>query len=257
MGYLYSLLYTVPWLGAAVGLLTLALQIWMIVDCLRTGNEPYWIWVILVLGPIGVLIYFFVCKYGTSRVERSFFKRRAQQRQIEELQAKIHHLDKAYHYAELGDVYREQQKWPLAQRAYRAAIERDPDMFEARAYLGCVLLAQNQPEEAWKLLEPAFQQKPGFKSGELLWQCARCQAARGQFPQARQLYEQLLDSHGYFEAQYEYATLLNRLGEKDASIAAARQLVDDAKHAPRFHQRSSRPWMKKAQRFLRANGAAA
>src|ERR1051326_2978086 len=118
MGYLFSLLYAIPWLGRAVGLLTLALQIWMIVDCLRNGNELYWIWIILVLGPIGPVIYFFVCKYRTSRVERSFSKRFLQRRQIQELQSKIHHLDKADHYAELGDVYREQHKWPLAQQAY-------------------------------------------------------------------------------------------------------------------------------------------
>jgi hypothetical protein len=257
MSYLYSLLYAAPWVGVVIGSFILAFQIWMIIDCLRNGNELYWIWVILVLGPIGVLIYFFNFKYRTSRVERSFSKRFAQRRQIQELQAKIHHLDKADHYAELGDVYREQEKWALAQQAYQSALERDPDMFDARTYLGWVLLAQNQPEEAWKLLEPALRQKPTFKAGELLWQCARCQAARGQLPQARQLFEQLLDSHGYFEAQYEYATLLARMGDKKASSAAARQLVDDVRHAPRFHQRVSRPWMRKAQRLLRANGAMA
>src|SRR6266436_6995455 len=56
MGYLYGLFYAIPWLGAVLGTLLFALQIWMIVDCLRNGNELYWIWVILVLGPIGVLI---------------------------------------------------------------------------------------------------------------------------------------------------------------------------------------------------------
>ena len=39
MGYLYSLFYTVPWLGAIIGVLVFAFQIWMIVDCIRSGNE--------------------------------------------------------------------------------------------------------------------------------------------------------------------------------------------------------------------------
>jgi len=257
MGYLYSLFYAAPWLGAVVGVLVFALQIWMIMDCVRKGNDWYWVWIILVFGPIGVLIYFFTQIYGTSRVERSFSERFTQGRRIQELQSKIHHLDKADHYAELGDVYREQGKWILAEQAYKAALDRDPEMFDARAFLGFVLLADGKPQEAWKLLEPALGQKPGFKSGELLWQCARCQVALKKLPEARQLYEKLLASHGYFEAQYEYAVLLDRLGDKTASVAAARELVDDVKHAPRFHQRASRPWMRKARRLLRANGATA
>lgn len=257
MGYFYSLLYAVPWLGAVVGVLVFALQIWMIVDCIRSGNEWYWILVILMFGPIGILIYFFTQMYGSSRIERSFSKRFVQSRRIQELQAKIHHLDKPDHYAELGDVYREQGKWALAEQAYKSALERDPEMFDARVFLGFVLLADGKPQEAWKLLEPALAQKPGFKSGELLWQCARCQVALGNLSEGRQLYEKLLASHGYFEAQYEYVVLLNRLGDKAASVAAAKELVDDAKHAPRFHQRASRPWMRKARRFLRTHGAAA
>ena len=200
MGYLFSLFYAIPWLGTLIGLLVLAFQIWMIVDCLRNGNDYYWIFIILFFSFIGALIYFFVCKYGTSGVERSFSKRRNQQRQIEELQAKIHHLDKGHHYAELGDIYRDQKKWAQAQQAYESALERDGELFDARAHLGYVLLAQNRAEEAWKYLEPALQQQPKFESGELVWQCARCQAARGQLQLARELYDQLLASHGYLQA---------------------------------------------------------
>ena len=257
MGYLYQLLYTVPWLGSVIGLLIFAFQIWMIVDCVRSGNDWYWIWIILFLGPIGAAIYFFMFRYGSSGIERSFSKRRNQLRQIEELKSKIHHLDKADHYAELGDIHRERHEWALAQQAYESALERDGEMFDTKVHLGYVLLAQNRPHEAWKFLEPALQQKPSFESGQLLWQSARCQAALRQLPQARQLYERLLDSHSYFEAQYEYAELLDRLGERDACIAVAKQLVHDVRHAPRFSQRASRPWLKKAQRLLHARGVTA
>ena len=225
------------------------------VDCVRSGNEWYWIWIILFLGPIGAAIYFFMFRYRSTGIERSFSKRRNQLRQIEELKSKIHHLDKGDHYAALGDIHRERHEWALAQQAYESALERDDSLLDAKAHLGYVLLAQNRAAEAWKLLEPAYRQKPSFESGQLLWQCARCQAALGQTDQARALYEKLLDSHSYFEAQYEYAEPLRRLGDKDASIAVAKQLIDDLKHAPRFSQRVSRPWLRKARRLLRAYGS--
>ncbi|HVM63195.1 MAG TPA: tetratricopeptide repeat protein [Verrucomicrobiae bacterium] len=257
MGYLYSLLYSVPWLGATVGIVVLALEVWMIIDCIVNGNEGYWILVIFMLGPIGVVAYFFARKYGTSRAERSLTKRFLQRRRIQELRGKIYHLDKAYHYTELGDIYREQHKWALAEQAYRSALEREPDMFDAQAYLGYVLLFQNRAEEAWELLEPSLQRQPNFKSGDLLWQSARCQVARGRLAEGRELYERLLAAHGYFEAQYEYTVLLDRLGDRDKALAAARELVEDVKHAPRFHQRASRPWGRRARRFLRTTRASA
>ncbi len=250
MGYLFSLFYAIPWLGTLIGLLIFAFQIWMIVDCIRSGNDYYWIFIILFFSLIGALIYFFVCKTGTSRVEQSFSKRRNQQRQIEELQAKIYHLDKAHHYAELGDLYRDQKKWAQAQQAYESALERDSELFDARAHLGYVLLAQGRAEEAWKVLEPALQQQPKFESGKLLWECAQCQAARNQLPSARQLYEQLLASHGYLQAQVEYAEVLDRLGETKACVEVLRQAIADARSAPRFLKRTNRPWLKKAEKLL-------
>lgn len=257
MSYLYSLMFAYPAVGAALGVLTLGFQIWMIVDCVRNGNDLYWIWIILIFGPIGALIYFFSFVYGGSGIERSFSKRRMHRQHIEELQQKIHHLDKADHYAELGDVYRQQQKWSLAQQAYESALERDLAMFDAQAHLGYVLLAQNRAVEAWKFLGPAYQQKPQFDKGDLLWHCARCQAALGQLSSARELYERFLTSHSYLQAQVEYAEVLERLGDKPACIAALKQAIADGQNAPRFIRRTNRPWLLKARRLLITKGVKA
>ena len=123
-------------------------------------------------------------------------------------------------------------------------------MFDARVHFGYVLLAQGRAAEAWKFLGPSFQQKPQFESGELLWQCARCQAALGQLAAARELYERFLIGHHYLQAQIEYAELLDRLGDKAACVIALQEAVADGKSAPRFLRRSNRPWMIKARRLL-------
>src|SRR5260221_3805485 len=99
MSYLYSFLFAYPLFGAVGGLLTLAFQIWMIVDCVRSGNDMYWIWIILMLGPLGALLYFFSFMYGVTGIERSVSRPQMQQRHIEELLHTDHHLDHADHYA--------------------------------------------------------------------------------------------------------------------------------------------------------------
>ncbi len=254
MGYLYSLLYAVPWLGSLITVLVIGFQIWMIVDCVRNRNDLYWIFIILFFSFIGALVYYFVCKRAAPEADGSFSRRRLQRQRIEELQNKIHHLDKAHHYAELGDVYREQQKWAQAQQAYESALEREKDLFDARAHLGYVLLARGRAAEAWEQLGPALQQQPNFELGELLWQCARCQAALGRLPEARGLYEKFLVSHGYLQAQLEYAELLDKLGDSAAGTRALQQVVHDFDHAPRFLKRTNHQWKRKAERLLLAKG---
>ena len=251
MYYINSLFESYSWLGSIIGLLVLAFSIWMAVDCIRNRNDWYWLWIIFGLFGIGAVVYFFVNKWDSTSLEYILWKRHNERRYIQELKAKIHHLDKADHFAELGDAYRRQRNWDLAKEAYEAALERDAGLLDARAHLGVVLLAKGRAKEAWKCMEPMLKEKPDFESGELMWQAARCQVALGQPRRGRKLYEQLFSNHGYFEAHYEYAELLGNLGESEASTEALKQLVYDAQHAPRFLQRRHRRWVRKARMVLR------
>jgi hypothetical protein len=247
----YSLFYEYPWLGRSLAIATFLFQIWMIIDCVRSGNDWYWIWVILIFGPIGALVYFFGFVYQGTEIEQSWSKRRIRQRQIEELQALIHNLDKAHHWAELGDLYRLQKRWALAREAYEAALQREPGLFDAKVHLGYVLLGEGRPAEAWKLLAPAYESQPRFENGDLLWHCARCQAALGRLPAARELYERLLAGHSYLQAQVEFAEVLDRLGDRERCRQALELAVADGKSAPRFLRKTNRPWLRKAQWMLR------
>ena len=81
-------------------------------------------------------------------------------RRIKELKAQIHHLDKAHHHSELGDIYFQQGKLKEAEQCYRAAIERDPTDDDFHAHLGQCLLRQGRAEEAVPLLERIVKANP-------------------------------------------------------------------------------------------------
>ena len=167
------------WLSFIGGGLLFLFNLWMIVDAIRRQE---WIWVLILLAfcGIGTLWYYFHVYRGPGGGMSGFELPGAQgRRRIKELQAQIHHLDKAHHHSQLGDVYFSQGKLPLAEASYRAAMERDPNDIDTRAHLGQCLLRQKRPAEARPLLEGVMLENPKHDYGHTMMALAETLTALG------------------------------------------------------------------------------
>src|SRR5277367_3225459 len=95
------------WHAILTNPLTLAItvfQIWMLVHALRNRE---WIWAVFILigWIITAALYFFMVYRMTPSSTRGFELPGAfDRKRIKELQSQIHHLDKAHHYSQLGDI---------------------------------------------------------------------------------------------------------------------------------------------------------
>src|SRR5690349_19371542 len=159
--WVYLLRSPVFWIGTIF-------QIWMLIDAVRQ-REWMWVVVILVFPGFGSLLYFFNVYRGSGGAMRGFELPGAHSRKrIKELQAQIHHLDKAHHHSQLADIYFQQGKLKDAEASYRAALERDPQDEDTRAHLGQCLLRQNRPQEALPLLEAVGNANPKHDYGHTL-----------------------------------------------------------------------------------------
>ena len=99
-------------------------QVWMFIDAIRR-EEYIWALFILVFSVISAMFYYFYVYRTQPSATRGFeLPGTYNRKRIKWLQAQIHHLDKAHHHAELGDVYFQQGKLDDAEKCYRAAIER-------------------------------------------------------------------------------------------------------------------------------------
>ncbi|NJM54937.1 MAG: tetratricopeptide repeat protein [Verrucomicrobiae bacterium] len=141
--------------GMVIGVLLLAFQIWMLIDAIRR-QEYIWAFFLaigffLFTGSVisTILYYFLVYRDGsTAPATRGFeLPGTADRKRIKELQDKIHHLDKAPHHLELGDIYFQQGKLDKALASYRAAHERDAGDADIRAHLGQCLLRWENPRK--------------------------------------------------------------------------------------------------------------
>lgn len=242
-----------PWL-----LLFVAFQIWMLVDAVRRGE---WLWAIFIFffSVLSALLYYFlVYRAAAPAATRGFeLPGLAERDRIRELEERIHHLDKAHHHAQLGDIYFQQGKLAKAEACYRAALERDADEIDARAHLGHCLLRQNRPAEGLPLLEQVCAQDPGHDYGYSLMALAETQAALGRIDDAVATWQRVLENHSYSRARVQLAELHLRQGRTSEARALLEEVVADDTHAPAFQRRRERVWTNRAKGLLRRLPAAA
>src|SRR5438105_68869 len=194
-------------LTSPVFLISTAFQVWMLVDAVRRRE---WVWAVFILVfPIfGAFWYFFSVYRDSPSATRGFELPGAyDRRRIQELQSQIHHLDKAHHYSQLGDIYFQQGKLGQAEGCYRSALERDAHDIDTRAHLGQCLLRLKKPAEARPLLEGVCAENPKHDYGHSLMGLAETLAALGQTDAAIGVWQRVTENHSYPRARVQLAEL--------------------------------------------------
>ena len=172
-------------------------------------------------------------------------------RRIKELQAQIHHLDKAHHHSQLGDIYFQRGKLEQAEACYRAALERDPQDLDTRAHLGQCLLRQRKPAEARPLLEGVIAENPKHDYGYSLMALAETLSALGEKQSAMNLWKQVTENHSYPRAKVQLAELYLANNERDLAKAELKDVIADDDHAPAFQRARDRIWVRRAKGLMR------
>jgi tetratricopeptide (TPR) repeat protein len=227
-------------------------QLWMLIDAARRRE---WVWALFIFVGWGfaALWYYFAVFRAAPSATRGFELPGAyDRRRIKELQAQIHHLDKAHHYSQLGDIYFQQGKLDKAEACYRSALERDPQEIDTRAHLGQCLLRQKKLADARPLLEGVVSENPKHDYGYSLMALAETLAALGERAAAISLWKQVTERHSYPRAKVQLAELYLADQRNDLARAELKDVVADDQHAPAFQRARDRVWVRKARRLLRS-----
>src|SRR5438477_1381127 len=228
-----------------------AFQLWMFVDAVRREE---WIWAAFIFIGFGLsaLLYFFLVYRAAPSATRGFELPGAyDRRRIKELQAQIHHLDKAHHHSQLGDIYFQQGKLDQAEACYRAALDRDPDDIDTRSHRGQCLLRKKKPEEARPLLEKVCAESPKHDYGHSLMALAETQQALGEVDSAIATMKRVLEDHTYARARVQLAELYMQNQQPDLAKTELKEVIADDAHAPGFQRKRESVWVRRAKAFLR------
>lgn len=249
--FLSNLLNIEYWLRYPWFAILSVFQLWMLIDSVRRRE---WVWALFILIGWGLaaLFYYFMVYRAAPVATRGFELPGAHdRRRIKELQAQIHHLDKAHHYSQLGDIYFQQGKLAQAEQAYRAALERDAQEIDTRAHLGQCLLRQNRAAEARPLLEGVVSENPKHDYGYSLMALAETLSALGERASAMGIWKQVTDTHSYPRAKVQLAELYAANQQSDLARAELKDVIADDEHAPAFQRARDRIWVRRARRVLR------
>lgn len=228
-------------------------QIWMLVDAIRRGE---WMWALFIFFGWGVAsFWYYISVYRPNSTTSGFELPGAGARaRIRELEAQIHHLDKAHHHLALGDVYFRRGNFKKAEACYRAALEREPCDVDARAHLGQTLLRLKRAAEAKLLLQQVCLEDVKHDYGYTLMAYAEALMALDEKEAAIETWKMVLANHSYARARVQLAELYMERNELEKARIELRETLADDLHAPKFTRRRDRVWMRRAKRLLRKTG---
>src|SRR5262245_9231910 len=224
---------------------------WMLMDAIFKRE---WVWAVIIFfgSALAAAFYFFIVYRGAPSATRGFELPGAHDRRlIKRLQAQIHHLDKAHHYSQLGDIYFQQGKLQLAEASYRSAMERDPEDHDTRSHFGQCLLRLKRPAEARPLLEGVVAENPKHDYNYTRMALAETLTALGETDAAINVWRQVTAENSYPRAKVQLAELYLAKNQADLARAELYDLLKDEAHAPAFQRRRDRLWLSRGRKLLR------
>jgi hypothetical protein len=249
---IFNLLQTGFWLAPfAIWIAGCVFQLWMFIDAIRRRE---WVWAVFIFffSVISALLYFLLVYRSGSLSTRGFeLPGAVDRRRIKDLQAKIHHLDKAHHYSELGDIYFQQGKLQKAELCYRASMERDPEDIDTRAHMGQCLLRARRPAEARPLLEGVVIENPKHDYGYSQMALAETLRALGETGAAFNIWKQVTEQHSYPRAKVQLAEIYIARNQSELARSELSDVISDDVHAPTFQRKRDHVWVRRAKNLVR------
>ncbi len=241
MGSFYSFLF--PWNVILVGI--------AIVHFIRRRPDTYWLWIILIGGGLGAVVYIFVEVLPDFGLLRSSFKVFPRRRRIRELEAVILDNPAAGNLEELADLYLEEGKYARAREFYDRAISSrtdSPDPFYRR---GLAEIELADFPAAVSDLERVLQKEPKYDFHRAAGLLAHAYAKTGQVEKADALFRKTVQISTLSETYLNYANFLASQGRTAEAREWTQRILAKKPTLPGYLKRRERPWFRKASSLLK------
>jgi len=220
------------------------LQALAILHFVRRRPETFWLWVILIGGGVGALVYMVAEVLPDARLLQGAYQVFPRRTRIRQLEAMIVDNPSVGNVEELGDLYLDDGQYAKARawldRVVAQTGEIDPLYRRALAELGLGDVAAAAGD-----LAQVVARDPRYDYQRAAGLYAHALARLGRSGDADTMFRSVLETSTLIETQYHYAEFLaaqNRGGE-------ARQIVDrilrQKATMPDYVRRRERPWFRK------------
>lgn len=239
-------------------ILPILLQVALVIHILKTGRNTLWIWLIILVLPIGVIAYFVVeilpelmGSRTAKRAATGLRKTVDPHRDLRAASQKLAVNDSVDSRRKVADQLLERGRYDEAMEHYRAAMtgiySHEPLLMLG---LAKAQFAKGQLAETRQTLDELIANNPDFKSpeGHLLY--ARALQGEGNIDKALSEYKSLVKYYSGAEAMYRYASLLKQQGQIEPANAMLKDLLANAELAGAVFRREQQEWLDAAKREL-------
>ena len=227
------------------------LQGMAILHFIRRRPDTYWLYIIIIAGWLGAVVYIAVELIPDLGLLRGTFQAFPRRKRIRELQALIHDNPSAGNYEELAGLFQDEKKYAQARECYNKAITvrtDSPDPFYRRAQCAIEL---NDFAPAVPDLERvvARDRKYDFQRAPAL--LAHAYANTGQPEKADALFREVLITSTLSETYINYSAFLAAQGRTAEAREVAQKVLAKKPAMPAYQKRRERPWFRKAAQILK------
>src|ERR1700690_2414129 len=227
------------------------LQAIAIIHFIRRRPETYWLWIVLIGGPLGALVYIVAEVLPDFGLLQGIFQGFPRRNRISELEAIVLDNPSPGNFEELGALHLEEKNYARARECFDRSIaaRRDyPDPFYRRAMaeMGLADFAAATTD-----LEAVMSVDLKYDHHQAEAHLAQCYAMTGRPADAEKCFREVLALRNESETQYNFAALLVAEGKPGEAVEWLARILRKKATLPRYLKRRERPWFRKASALLK------
>jgi hypothetical protein len=234
----------------------IVLQAIAIAHFARRRPDTYWLWIIIIGGGLGALVYIALEVVPDAGLLRTTFQVFPRRRHIKQLQAAIVDNPSIGNYEELGDLLLEDGKYTEARTCYDKVIAARADSIDSYYRRALAELALADYSAAVADLEQVVDRDPKYDYQRAAGLLAHALGKIGQADRGLALFASVTELSTLSETQYNYAALLAERNRPAEAREWADRILRKKPTMPAYLRRRERPWFRKAAALIKRLPAA-
>jgi hypothetical protein len=230
----------------------LLLQAIAIIHFVRRRPEAYWLWIVLIGGGLGALIYIVAEVIPDVDLLPASLNRISHRRRIRQLEALVLDNPSVGNHEELADLYLEEGKFARARELYDKVISLSrSDSLDPYYRRGVAALAMEDFKSALPDLERVVSKNPKYDFHRAMGLLAHAHGRAGEPARAEELFSTATAISTSSETYFNYASFLAAQQRTAEAREWAERILAKKPTMPRYLRRRERPWFRKAKGLLK------
>jgi hypothetical protein len=229
----------------------LILQAFAIAHFIRRRPDGYWLWIIILGGGLGALVYVVAEVLPDAALLRVAMNQFSRRRRIEQLEATILVNPAIGNQEELADLCLDEGRFARARELYDRVIKAQPDAIDPYYRRGLAELALDDAAAAVTDLERVVAKDPKYDIYRAIGMLAQAHSLQGHAERAEELFKEATDISTLSETYYNYASFLAGHDRKAEAKEWAQRILAKKPTMPGYLRRRERQWFRKASALVK------